>query len=107
MTPKEAFRKVLRHEPVNPVPYSIKFTVEAKEKMVARYGEAFDPVRDTGSYVVASQTNSGWEQVRAETRKLLTNMAPGGGYIISPSHSVSGDVPIENIEAFLETVRAQ
>jgi hypothetical protein len=34
-------------------------------------------------------------------------MAPGGGYIISPAHSVSGDVPIENIEAFLETVRAQ
>jgi uroporphyrinogen decarboxylase len=64
MTPSEAVKKVLRHKPVNPVPFSIKFTVEAKEKMVARYGEEFDPVRDTGSYVVASHTNSGWEEVR-------------------------------------------
>jgi uroporphyrinogen decarboxylase len=47
------------------------------------------------------------EQVRAETRKLLADMAPGGGYIIAPAHSISGDVSVENIEAFLETVRAQ
>jgi uroporphyrinogen decarboxylase len=63
MTKKEAVRKVLRHEEVQPVPYSIKFTVEAKEKMIAKYGADFDPILDTGSYVVASHTNNGWEEV--------------------------------------------
>lgn len=63
MTYKEAFRKVLRHEEITPVPYSIKFTVEAKEKMVAKFGACFDPILDTGSYVVASHTNNGWDEV--------------------------------------------
>jgi len=71
MTPKEAFKKVLRHEPVHPVPFPIKFTVEAQEKMVARYGKEFDPVRDTGCYVVASHTNSGWEEVRPGSVKAV------------------------------------
>lgn len=64
MTKKETFKKVLRHEPVHPVPFSIKFTVEAKEKMAARYGADFDAVLDTGSYVIASHTNSGWAEVK-------------------------------------------
>ena len=45
--------------------------------------------------------------VRAETEKLLTDMAQGGGYILSPAHSLSGDVPIENIEAFLDVAQNQ
>ena len=48
MTKKELFKKALRHEEVHPVPFSIKFTVEAKEKMVAKHGPAFDAVADTG-----------------------------------------------------------
>ena len=34
-------------------------------------------------------------------------MAPGGGYILAPSHSLSGDVPAENIEAFLKLAKEQ
>ncbi len=64
MTKREAFQKVLRHEEVKPVPFSVKFTVEAKEKMVAKYGPDFDAVVDTGSYVVASHTNNGWEEIQ-------------------------------------------
>lgn len=41
------------------------------------------------------------DEVRAETRRLLREIAPGGGYILSPSHSVTGDVPPENVLAFL------
>ena len=33
MNYREAFRKVIAHQEVSPVPYSIKFTVEAKQKM--------------------------------------------------------------------------
>jgi uroporphyrinogen decarboxylase len=64
MTKKEAFKKVLRHEEVKPVPFSVKFTVEAKEKMFAKYGSGFNEVTDTGSYVVASHTNNGWQEIK-------------------------------------------
>ncbi len=46
------------------VPYSIKFTVEALCKMKQHFGQAFDPIIDTGSFVVASHTNNGWQEVR-------------------------------------------
>lgn len=64
MTKKEAIKKVLNFEEVRPVPYSIKFTVEAKKVYSDFLGHEFDPVEDTGSYVVASHTNNGWEEVK-------------------------------------------
>ncbi len=64
MTPKEAIRAVVAHREIRPVPWSVKFTVEARERYTAWLGHSFDPVHDLGSYVVASHTNSGWEQVR-------------------------------------------
>jgi uroporphyrinogen decarboxylase len=47
------------------------------------------------------------EDVRRESRRLLQELGPGGGYIISPSHSITGDVPVENILAFLDVVQHQ
>lgn len=64
MNYREAFKAVVRHREVRPVPYSIKFTVEARERYAAHLGRRFDEVSDTGSYVVASHTNKGWEEVR-------------------------------------------
>jgi uroporphyrinogen decarboxylase len=46
------------------------------------------------------------EDVRRETRHLI-EMGRGGGYILSPSHSVEGDVPLENILTFIEEVQQQ
>jgi len=32
-------------------------------------------------------------------------MAPGGGFIISPSHNIQPDTPIENILAFYQSAK--
>ncbi|MDC7234470.1 MAG: uroporphyrinogen decarboxylase family protein [Spirochaetales bacterium] len=46
------------------------------------------------------------EEVRNETKHLL-ELGAEGGYILSPSHAVEGDVSLENILAFVEAVMAQ
>lgn len=66
-SPRDLFRHALRHEDVRPVPFSVKFTHEARARYAAHLGRAaadFDPILDTGSCVVASHTNDGWREVR-------------------------------------------
>jgi uroporphyrinogen decarboxylase len=46
------------------------------------------------------------EDVRAETRRLLS-MGRDGGYVFAPAHAVEGDVPIENMVAFIEELKSQ
>lgn len=46
------------------------------------------------------------EEVRAESRRLLC-MGQEGNYIFAPAHSVEGDVPVENMVAFIETAQSQ
>jgi len=46
------------------------------------------------------------EDVRRETERLLA-LGRDGGYIFAPAHDVPGDVPLENILAFIEVVQDQ
>jgi uroporphyrinogen decarboxylase len=46
------------------------------------------------------------EDVKHETRRLL-EAGERGGYIFAPAHDVEGDVPLQNILAFLEAVKTQ
>jgi uroporphyrinogen decarboxylase len=46
------------------------------------------------------------EEVRTETSRLL-ELGREGGYIFAPAHDVEGDVPLENMLAFLEIVQQQ
>ncbi|MFW6158293.1 MAG: uroporphyrinogen decarboxylase family protein [Planctomycetota bacterium] len=46
------------------------------------------------------------DDVVAETEHLI-GLGRDGGYIFSPAHAVEGDVPLENMLAFIETVQAQ
>jgi uroporphyrinogen decarboxylase len=46
------------------------------------------------------------EDVRMETQHLLKMGAPGG-YIFAPAHDVEGDVPMENMLAFIELLQNQ
>lgn len=46
------------------------------------------------------------EDVRRETHHLLAQ-GRAGGYIFAPAHDVEGDVPLENMLAFIEIVQGQ
>ncbi len=46
------------------------------------------------------------EDVRKETANLL-EMGRQGSYILAPAHDVEGDVPLENMLAFIEMAQAQ
>jgi uroporphyrinogen decarboxylase len=47
------------------------------------------------------------QQVRSEVRRLLDKIGAGGGYICAPSHAMPGDIPLENMLAFIEMVQNQ
>jgi uroporphyrinogen decarboxylase len=44
--------------------------------------------------------------VRAECQRLL-DLGRVGGYILAPAHDVEGDVPLENMLAFIQTAQEQ
>jgi uroporphyrinogen decarboxylase len=46
------------------------------------------------------------DDVRAETRRLI-DLGCAGGYIFAPAHAVEGDVPLENMLAFIEVIQSQ
>jgi len=47
------------------------------------------------------------DDVRKEVRERIRIMGRGGGYILAPSHELQGDIPIENILAFIDEAQNQ
>ncbi len=45
------------------------------------------------------------ETVRREVQERIQSLAPGGGFIIAPTHHVQLDTPLENFFAFLEAAK--
>lgn len=45
------------------------------------------------------------EDVRAEVRKRISDLSPGGGYILCSVHNIQPDVPAENILAMYDEAR--
>ena len=46
-------------------------------------------------------------EIRTEVKRLMEEVGRGGGFIVAPSHDMPGDIPLENLLAFIDTVRAQ
>jgi len=44
------------------------------------------------------------EEVRAEVKRVIDIMAPGGGYMLASVHTIMDDVPAENILAMVDAV---
>ncbi len=44
-------------------------------------------------------------EVRAEVRKRLEDLMPGGGFVFNPVHNIQGNVPPENIIAMWKTLQ--
>jgi uroporphyrinogen decarboxylase len=45
------------------------------------------------------------EDVRAEVRRRIQDLAPGGGYILASVHCIQPDVPLENVIAMLDEAK--
>jgi len=44
------------------------------------------------------------DEVRAEVRRRIKDLAPGGGYIVASVHCIQPDVPPENVLAMCDEV---
>lgn len=47
------------------------------------------------------------DEVRAEIRNTIKILAQDGGYILAPSHDLQGDIPLENMLAFIDEAQNQ
>lgn len=45
------------------------------------------------------------DHVREGVRELIDTMAPGGGFIIGPSHKIKVETPVENVLAMYNAVK--
>lgn len=45
------------------------------------------------------------EEVRADTKRRIQDLAPGGGFVFAAVHNIQGNVPAENIMAMWETLQ--
>jgi len=87
---------------LNPVQVSagpMRDTARLKKEFGSRL--SFSGAIDTGRVLPRGTT----DDVRAEVRQRICDLAPGGGYIASAVHCIQDDVPPENVVAMCEAVR--
>jgi uroporphyrinogen decarboxylase len=64
-----------------------------------------DKIAFLGGIDISHAMRSSREQVIADVQRCLTQLAPGGGYILAPSNHLQADVPPENVVTLFETAR--
>jgi len=84
---------------LNPVQPECMDPFEIKQ----RYGDRLSLWGTVGTQTTLPRGTPG--EVRSVVREYMRRLAPGGGYVIGPTHSINRDVSWENILAFYEAVR--
>ncbi len=84
---------------LNPIQPECMDILEVKKK----YGDKLILWGGLGTQNVMPFTDS--ENVKNVCQWLIENIGKNGGFILSPAHVLEPEVPFENVEAFLETVR--
>jgi hypothetical protein len=115
MTAREVVRMVLDGKRPPYVPWNIGLTLEARQKLERPRGDGRRGLdralpRATGVlWGMSTQRTLPYgsvQDVREETERLLA-LGREGGDIFAPAHDVEGDVPLENMLAFLDLVQQQ
>ena len=70
------------------------------EKIKSNFGD--DLVFNGGISIQSALPFGSPKEVKAEVKERIETLAGKGGYIISTSHNIQGDVPVENIIALFE-----
>jgi len=68
----------------------------------ANYG---DKVTFLGGIDISHAMPGSQQDVIDEVERRLTQLAPGGGYILAPSNHLQADVPPENVVTLFDTAR--
>lgn len=84
---------------LNPIQPECMDPVEIKQK----YGDRLTLWGTLGTQTTLPHGTP--QEIRAVVKEYMQQLAPGGGYIIGPTHTISKDVPWENIIAFYEAVQ--
>jgi len=71
-------------------------------KLNQKYG---DKISFIGNVSPMDLANKDSEYIRNYTRKLIKEIAPGGGFILSSGHSINPAIKLENFLAMQETVQ--
>ncbi|MCK4238830.1 MAG: hypothetical protein KAX33_06895, partial [Candidatus Lokiarchaeota archaeon] len=71
-------------------------------KLNKKYG---DKISFIGNVSPMDLANKDSEYIRNYVRKLVDEIAPGGGFILSSGHSINPAIKLENFLAMQETVR--
>ncbi len=72
-------------------------------KIKERYGQRLCPIGNINNKT--TMVTGTPEDVEREALECLKSAAPGGGYILATDHSLHDDIPLENINAYIETVK--
>lgn len=73
------------------------------EKLKKEFG---DTLCFWGGGIDVQQTlpNASIKEIEDEIKRTIDTMGPGGGYVFAATHNIHADVPVENLNGFLETV---
>ncbi len=72
-------------------------------KVKSRYGTRLCPIGNINNKT--TMVSGTPEDVRREALECLRIAAPGGAYVLATDHSLHDDIPLENIQAYIEVAR--